>query len=234
MNVGSTSLFGNIGSMSDLYKKVSENYAKTGGATANNITSYVKTNPTAASNTYDAKGVNYVKDLKTQSQDLSAAVKSFSKDADEKTAVKQAQNFVDSYNKLYSTAATEGGTKGELLASKLVNANKPQVNRLASVGITFGDDGKMALNTETATKAAKDGKLQGVLSDGKGSNYGYAQQIDKVAKDANQNTGKYVNPKQFTGNDADISQLYTRTMFQTFGKASIAAGMPGMMMDFLV
>jgi hypothetical protein len=234
MNVGSTSLFGNIGSMSDLYKKVSENYAKTGGATANNITNYVKTNPATSANTYDSKGISYVKDLKNQSKDLSAAVKGISKDADAETAVKQAQNFVDSYNKLYSTAATEGGAKGEQLAAKMVSANKPQINRLASVGISFASDGQMSLNTETATKAAQGGKLQGVLSDGKGTNYGYAQQIDKVAKDANQNTGKYVSSTQFTGTDADASQLYTRSMFQTFGKTSIAAGMPGMMMDFLV
>jgi hypothetical protein len=218
--------------MSDLYKKVSANYAKTGGATANNIASYVKENQ-AAANTYDSKGVSYVKDLKNQSKDLSSAVKGFSKDADAETAVKQAQTFVDSYNKLYSTAATEGGAKGEQLAAKLVNANKPQINRLASVGISFAEDGKMSLDSDTAKKAAQDGKLQGILADGKGTNYGYAQQIDKVAKDANQNTGKYVSSSQFTGTDSDASQLYTRNMFQTFGKSAIAAGIPGMMVNLI-
>lgn len=148
--------------------------------------------------------LSYVKNIKSSSQGLSKSIKTLSgmaytgkteEDTDKaQTASKSAvEDFVKSYNDLYSTAAEKlDDPKAQKLATKLVNIAKTYSGSLAGVGIGFDGDGKMTINKETLDKAAENGKLETFFTQNNGKNYGFTNQLANLADNVSRNTSNYV------------------------------------------
>lgn len=113
-------------------------------------------------------------------------------------AKKAVDDLVKSYNDLYAEAAQKtSDPKAQNLATKMVNTAKPYVNSLSSIGIGFNSDGKMTIDSATLNKAAESGKLEKFFTENAGKNYGYTNQLGKLADNVSRNTSNYVSSSQF-------------------------------------
>ena len=111
------------------------------------------------------------------------------------------EGLVKSYNDLYSEAAQKtNDPKAQNLATKMVNTSKTYFSSLSSIGIGFDGDGKMTINAEQLGKAAEDGTLEKFFTQNAGKNYGFTNQIARLADNVSQNTSNYVSKSVF-GNE---------------------------------
>jgi len=132
----------------------------------------------------------------------------FKKASDETVTISQGKNLdsiksavesmVKSYNNLYSEAAQRtGDMKAQNLATKMVNTSKVYAGSLSSIGIGFDNDGKMAIDAKQLNQAAESGKLERFFTENSGMNYGFTNQISKLADNVTRNTSNYVDNKLF-------------------------------------
>lgn len=111
---------------------------------------------------------------------------------------KAVDDLVKSYNDLYSEAVQKtNDPKAQNLASRMLNTAKPYSNALANVGIGFNGDGKMTIDTKQLDKAAESGKLEQFFTENNGKNYGYTNQLSRLADNVSRNTSNYVSSSQF-------------------------------------
>jgi len=132
----------------------------------------------------------------------------FKKASDETVTISQGKNLdsiksavesmVKSYNSLYSEAAQRtGDMKAQNLATKMVNTSKVYANSLSNIGIGFDKDGKMTIDAKQLNQAAESGKLEQFFTENSGKNYGFTNQLSKLADNVSRNTSSYVDSKQF-------------------------------------
>ena len=128
------------------------------------------------------------------------------------TAIKNAiEDMVKSYNDLYSEAAQRTtDKKAQSLASRMVNTSKVYSGSLANIGIGFDSDGRMKINAEQLDKAAESGKLEKFFTENSGKNYGFTNQLSKLADNVARNTSNFVDSKQF---GADLSENFAYSSF---------------------
>ena len=111
------------------------------------------------------------------------------------------EGLVKSYNDLYSEAAQKtNDPKAQKLATKMVNTSKTYFNTLSSIGIGFDGDGKMTLDTKRLDAAAQNGNLENFFTQNAGKNYGFTNQLARLADNVSQNTSNYVSKSVF-GNE---------------------------------
>ena len=111
------------------------------------------------------------------------------------------ENLVKSYNDLYSEAAQKtNDPKAQNLATKMVNTSKTYYDSLASIGIGFDGDGRMTLDAARLNTAAENGKLEKFFTQNAGKNYGFTNQLARLADNVSQNTSNYVTKSVF-GNE---------------------------------
>ena len=118
------------------------------------------TKKTSSSTAYSAAGNDKLKtysaDLKNAAANLESAFKEDSKtgEVDNEKAYSAAQSFVDSYNQLYSSTRGSGNStvsgKSEFI-SKMTSA---YTNKLAKVGISVGNDGKLSVDKDTFSNSS--------------------------------------------------------------------------------
>ena len=112
-----------------------------------------------------------------------------------KTAV---ENMVKSYNDLFSEAAQNtNDLKAQNLASKMISISKTYSGSLSSIGIGFDVDGKMTIDSKKLGEAADNGKLERFFTENSGKNYGFTNQLSRLADNVSNNTSNYVSKTQF-------------------------------------
>jgi len=113
-------------------------------------------------------------------------------------AKKAVENMVNSYNDLYSAAAVNvNDPKAQNLASKMVSISKTYSGSLANIGIGFNKDGQMTVDAKKLDAAAKDGRLDTFFTEDRSRNYGFSNQISKLASNVTNNTASYVSRNEF-------------------------------------
>jgi len=124
-----------------------------------------------------------------------------SSDKDMGYAKSAVEGLVKSYNDLYSEAAQKtNDPKAQNLATKMVNTSKTYFNTLSSIGIGFDGDGKMTLDATRLNEAAGNGNLEKFFTQNAGKNYGFTNQLARLADNVSQNTSNYVTKSVF-GNE---------------------------------
>ena len=147
---------------------------------------------TSQSNTIDLGGG--VSATFNKASDKAITVSSGIDSSYSKTAV---ENFIKSYNDLYSAAAQNvDDFKAQNLATKMINTSKVYLGSLTDIGIGFDKDGLMTLDSEKFDVAAKNGSLEKFFTENSGKNYGFTNQIAKLADNVTRNTANYVSSKQ--------------------------------------
>ena len=163
-----------------------------------------QTNKTEDQKSIGESALQYVKNIKSASQGLSKSLTELSgaafkveQDGDTEKAAEKAktavEGFVKSYNDLYSESAQkQDDPKAQNLASKMVNLSKTYSGSLSSIGVGFDKDGKMTVDSEKLNAAAENGKLETFFTQNNGKNYGFTNQLAKLADNVTRNTSNYV------------------------------------------
>ena len=163
---------------------------------------------TQGSKQLEDSALQYVKTIKTASKNLSDSLKSLSgaaftkkaaatADTDTVYAKEAVEKMVKNYNDLYAEAAQKTDSpKAQSLAVKMVNISKVYSGSLSNIGIGFDSDGRMKLDAKQLDAAAQSGKLQKFFTENAGKNYGFTNQLAKLANNVSQNTSNYVSSKE--------------------------------------
>ena len=107
-------------------------------------------------------------------------------------------NLVKNYNDMYVEALKNAkDPKAEALASRLLNVSKTYSGSLSKVGIGFDKDGMMTINEAQFNKAAENGDLEKFFRENSGKNYGFTNQLGKLADNVSRNTSNYVSKSLF-------------------------------------
>ena len=102
-------------------------------------------------------------------------------------------NMVKSYNDLYVEAAQNtNDPKAQNLATKMVNVSKTYFGSLSNIGIGFDSSGRMTLDTARLNSAAENGSLEKFFTENSGKNYGFTNQLARLADNVSLNTANYV------------------------------------------
>ena len=167
--------------------------------------------------------LDYVKNIKAASKNLSSAIKdlsgtAFSKktEAPSESQVKQPDlaksaigNLIKNYNDLYVEAAQKtSDPKAQKLASKMVDISKTYKSSLANIGVGFDNDGKMTLDTKKLDAAIENGSLEKFFKENNGKNYGFTNQLSRLADNVSRNTSNYVSSSEI-GNALTENFAYT-------------------------
>ena len=119
------------------------------------------------------------------------------------------ENLVKSYNDLYAEAAQKtNDPKAQNLASKMINISKTYSGSLSSIGIGFSNDGRMTVDDSKLNAAAENGKLEAFFKDNNGRNFGFTNQLSRLADNVSRNTSNYVSSSMF-GNNLSENFAYT-------------------------
>jgi hypothetical protein len=97
----------------------------------------------------------YADNVKTASANLENAFKEDSKtgEVDMEKAFSAAESFVKSYNDLYSSTRGSGNLSVSGKSQFVANMTNAYSNKLAKVGITVGNDGKLSIDKDTFNSA---------------------------------------------------------------------------------
>jgi len=148
---------------------------------------------TSQSNTvYLGNGVNATF-LKASEDDIT-----ISKSKDMGYAIGQVEKMVSSYNSLFSESAQRlDDHKSQNLASRMLNTSKTYKSSLSNIGVDFDSSGRMTIDKEKLNKAAESGKLEQFFTENRNRNYGFTNQLGRLADNVNRNTSNYVSSSQF-------------------------------------
>ncbi|MDL2225850.1 hypothetical protein LJC20_06650 [Eubacteriales bacterium OttesenSCG-928-M02] len=131
---------------------------------------------------------------------------------DKKQAINKVKELAESYNKVYNAALGNAADdpKANRLFTKMLNNTQTYMSSLNRVGIEFDADGRMKVNEEKMNAAVEDGTLESFFTEDSRRNYGFGNQLDRLATDVSLNTSNYVSQSAF-GNGAKgfDSSMYT-------------------------
>ncbi len=172
---------------------------------------------TSSSTAYSAanndKLKTYSSNLKTAVSNLEAAFKEDAKtgEVDNEKALSAAQSFVDSYNELYSSTRGSGNStvsgKSEFVA-KMTSAYS---NKLAKVGISVGNDGKLSIDKDTFSNSSAEAREEIF---GKKNSYASFMSEQATAINAYAQTAAYL----------DANSTYTKSGTVASSNASALSG----------
>ncbi|MCL1835641.1 MAG: hypothetical protein FWG48_05715 [Oscillospiraceae bacterium] len=124
-----------------------------------------------------------------------------SQGVDLERAKSSVKDLVMNYNDIYIAALKNSDDpKAENLASKMLSISKTYSGGLANIGIGFDSDGKMTIDEKQLDKAAQDGSLEKFFTQNAGKNYGFTNQLSKLATGITNNTSNYVTKSIFGNN----------------------------------
>ena len=114
---------------------------------------------------------------------------------DKDLPLSRVQDLANSYNELYAaTLDNPNDLKTNRLFTQLVSNSKTYASALGNIGIGFDKNGYMTVDKDLVNKAAEDGRLEKFFTENHNASYGFANQLYRIADDANRNTGKYISP----------------------------------------
>ena|GEM_PF-3502638 len=117
-----------------------------------------------------------------------------------KAAMSAVKDMVNSYNSLFSAAAENvNDPKAQGLASRLMNVSSVYSRSLSDIGIGIDGSGKMTIDEKKLEKAAENGSLEKFFTQDAGKNYGFTNQLEKIANNVANNTSAFVSSSS-TGN----------------------------------
>ena len=159
---------------------------------------------TSQTNTIDLGGGLSVTFNKASEKEVTVSA---GKDTDyAKSAV---EGLVKSYNDLYVEAAQKtNDPKAQNLATKMINTSKTYLGSLSNIGIGFDKDGKMTIDSKKLDAAAENGSLEKFFTENSGKNYGFTNQLSKLANNVSNNTSNYVSKSTF-GNELTENFAYS-------------------------
>jgi hypothetical protein len=121
---------------------------------------FEKKDTKAATSAYSAskndKLKTYADNVKTAASNLESAFKEDAKtgEVDMDKAYSAAESFVKSYNELYSSTRSSGNMSVSGKSQFIANMTDAYSNKLAKVGITKGEDGKLQINKDKFNEAS--------------------------------------------------------------------------------
>ena len=116
---------------------------------------------------------------------------------DTEYAKSEVGDMVKSYNNLFSQAAQmTNDPKAQNLASKMINVSKTYSGSLSSIGIGFDRDGQMTIDSKKLNEAAENGKLEKFFTENSGKNYGFTNQLSRLADNVSNNTSNFVSKNE--------------------------------------
>jgi len=106
--------------------------------------------------------------------------------------------MVKNYNTLYSAAAERtNDPRAQNLASRMVNLSKTYTSSLSNIGIGFDSSGRMTIDSKKMDQAAESGKLDQFFREYSGKNYGFTNQLGRLADSVSRNPGSFVSSSLF-------------------------------------
>ena len=171
------------------------------------------TNKAPGNQQIDEDAMKYVNNIKSASKGIGSSLKDLSgpafkkktaesTDDDVKKYAKSAvEGFVKNYNDLYTESVQKtSDAKAQNLASKMIGISKTYMGSLARIGIGFDRDGKMTIDSDKLDAAAENGSLEKFFTENNGKNYGFTNQLSRLADNVSRNTSNYVSRTQFGSN----------------------------------
>ncbi len=149
---------------------------------------------TSSSNVVDLGGgvTGTLKKATTQALSLSRGL-------DASGSISKVRDLANSYNALYSAALENtDDTKANALFSKMVGASRVYAGTLSQLGINFDDSGRMTLDETKLQQSADSGALAAFFTENRGTNFGYTNQLKRIADDVTNNTQRYASASSFT------------------------------------
>lgn len=153
---------------------------------------------------------------------------------DTSAAISAVEDMVSSYNKLFTAAADRtGDTKAQGLASRMVNVSSVYSKQLSDVGIGFDNSGKMTIDSDKLNKAAEDGSLEKLFTQDRGKNYGFTNQLERLASNVSNNTSAFVGNSVFGSANDIFGSTNDIISYSGSGSASqMAASRAGSIFDY--
>ena len=153
-----------------------------------------------------------------------------SRGQDMKYAISQVESLVKSYNDLYvESVQRTNDMKSQNLASKMVSITGTYSNALSSVGIGFDSSGRMTLDSEKLGKAAESGRLEQFFTQNSGRNYGFTNQLSRLADNVQRNTSNYVGGSIF---GSGLSENFSYSSFGDLIQYNFLSA--GSILDFML
>jgi len=150
-----------------LYKHYfAQQKAETKSAAEEAASKYKKTETTKKSSAYSAanndKLKTYADNVKNAASNLESAFKEDAKtgEVDMDKAYSAAESFVKSYNELYSSTRSSGNASVSGKSQFVANMTNAYSGKLAKVGITVGNDGKLSVDKDTFNSATDEEREQ--------------------------------------------------------------------------
>ena len=124
---------------------------------------------------------------------------------------KAVEDMVKNYNDLFSTALKNtNDTKAQSLASRLMSTSSTYSGALSKIGIGFDGSGKMTIDSKKMDQAQEDGSLERFFTENSGRNYGFTNQLSRIADNVSNNPANYVSSSMFGSN---LSQNFAYSSF---------------------
>ena len=121
------------------------------------------------------------------------------------------EDMVKSYNNLFSAAAQNtDDPKAQSLASRLLSTVSLYSGALSDIGIGFDSSGRMRIDSERMNKAQESGRLERFFTENSGRNFGFTNQLSRLADNVSRNPGNYVSSSMFGSN---LSQNFAYSSF---------------------
>jgi len=149
---------------------------------------------------------------------------------DQNAARNAINDMVRSYNNLFSAAAENtNDPRAQNLASRLLNTARIYAGSLNEIGINFDNSGRMRIDNERMNQAMQSGRLETFFTENSGRNFGFTNQMGRLADNVSRNPANFVTNSLFGGN------LSGNFGYSGFGNLmqfnSLAAGS---LMDFML
>lgn len=187
-------------------------------------------NKTSKTNTVDLGNGYTATLLKASDKEITV-----SRGVDKDYALGKIENLVKSYNGLYgATLANPDDVKANRLFNQLINVSKTYASSLAKVGIGFDSSGNMTVDKGIMAQAADDGRLEKFFTENRNTNYGYTNQLSRIADNAYRNTGNYISQSTMSASLSGYDNSYS-SYFNTSAnnyRAMYSLMNLGMLFDF--
>jgi flagellar hook-associated protein 2 len=122
--------------------------------------------------------------------------------AQDRNAIRSNINdMVRSFNNLFSAAAENvKDPRAQDLANRLLDTVRTFSRGLNEIGITFDDSGRMRINNDRMNQAMENGRLEQFFTQNAGMNFGFTNQLERLASNVSRNPGNFVTNTMTGGN----------------------------------
>jgi len=139
------------------------------------------------------------------------------------------QEMARSYNELFTAAAERtNDPRAQNLASRMIDISRIYSGSLSSIGVGFDSSGRMTIDSERLSQAEESGRLDQFFAENRNRNFGFTNQLGRLADSVSRNPGNFVSNSMFSGGlmgNFGYTSFGNPTQFNFFS--------PGSIMDFM-